>query len=90
MSGLRVTHDREGKRFVAEVEGLEVYARYREPDAGTVDFVSTFTPPQLRRRGLARAVVDAALAWARAEGKEVRASCWYVADVLREEKERAR
>lgn len=85
MSAVTVTHDQEGGRFVAAVDGHEVYTRYRDVDAGAVDFVSTFTPPELRGRGLAREVVNAGLAWARAEGKEVRASCWYVAKVLQQE-----
>ena len=80
-----VVHDREAHRFVVTVEGEEVYVVYREAD-GVVDFVSTFTPPGLRGRGLARLVVDAGLAWARGEGKEVRGSCWYVEKVLAEEK----
>ena len=49
---------------------------------------STFTPPELRGRGLARVVVDVGLEWARSEGKNVRAGCWYVAKVLEEERER--
>jgi predicted GNAT family acetyltransferase len=85
VSAVTVTHDAKAGRFVAAVDGHEVYTRYRHADDRTVDFVSTFTPPELRGRGLARVVVDAALAWARAEGKEVRASCWYVAKVLEEE-----
>jgi hypothetical protein len=83
-----VTHDEQARRFVAAVDGHEVFTKYRHVDEGTVDFVSTFTPPELRGRGLARVVVDAGLAWARAEGKDVRASCWYVAKVLEEEQER--
>lgn len=88
MSGAAVTHDEEGRRFVASVDGHEVFTKYREVDANTVDFVSTFTPPELRGRGLARTVVDAGLAWARAQGKDVKASCWYVTKVLDEERER--
>jgi len=88
VSAVTVTHDRAAMRFVAEVDGLEVYTKYRHVDPTTVDFVSTFTPPELRGRGLAREVVDAGLAWARAEGNEVRASCWYVAKVLEQEGER--
>ena len=81
---VQVEHDREGRRFVVAVEGEEAYVLYRETD-GVVDFVSTFTPPALRGQGIARAVVDAGLAWARAQGKEVRGSCWYVEKVLAEE-----
>jgi predicted GNAT family acetyltransferase len=88
VSAVPVTHDRAAKRFFADVAGQEVYTRYRDVDAGAVDFVSTFTPPELRGRGLARAVVEAGLAWARSEGKDVKASCWYVAKVLEQQRER--
>jgi predicted GNAT family acetyltransferase len=80
----QVEHDRAGQRFVVRVDGEETYVKYRESE-GVVDFVSTFTPPALRGRGLARRVVDAGLAWARGEGKGVRGSCWYVDKVLSEE-----
>jgi predicted GNAT family acetyltransferase len=43
-----------------------------------VDFRGTFTPPELRGRGLAAEVVGAALAWAREGGKRVIPTCWYV------------
>lgn len=88
MSTVTVTHDRNAKRFFAALDGHEIYTRYRDVDDGTVDFTSTFTPPELRGRGLARVVVDAALAWARGAGKDVKASCWYVAKVLEQEGER--
>jgi hypothetical protein len=32
--------------------------------------------------------VEAGLAWARSEGKDVKASCWYVAKVLEQQRER--
>ncbi|MCA9752489.1 MAG: N-acetyltransferase [Gemmatimonadetes bacterium] len=80
-----VKHDTEAKRFVVAVDGHDVFTQYRDVDADTVDFVSTFTPPELRGRGLARVVVEAGLAWARAQGREIQGSCWYVAKVLGEE-----
>ena len=82
-----VRHDEPGKRFVAAVEGHEVTLRYALPDEHTADFLSTFTPPELRGRGLAKHVVAAALAWARGQGREVIPSCWYVQQYLQKEKE---
>jgi predicted GNAT family acetyltransferase len=80
-----VRHDERAARFVLEQDGQEVYTKYHETDE-TIDFVSTFTPPDLRGKGLARRVVDAGLAWARERGKSIRASCWYVDKVLKGEK----
>ena len=76
-----VEHQPERKRFVLPVDGHEVTLSY-VPRDGKVDMVHTFTPDALRGRGLARQVVEAALAWAEAEGLEVIPSCWYVAKVM--------
>jgi len=83
-----VRHDEPGRRFVVDVDGHEVTMSYGMLDAGRVDFRSTFTPPELRGRGLARVVVAEALAWARGRGLEVIPSCWYVREYLEKEKDR--
>ena len=80
-----VRHDEAGHRFVAEVEGHEAVMDYVVVDPSTVDFTHTWTPPELRKRGIAAAVVSTALAWARAEGKRVIPSCWYVRAYLEKE-----
>ncbi len=77
-----VVHDREASRFSATVDGAVAYVAYREPDPDTVEFLSTFTPPEMRGRGVARVIVDAALGWARGEGKRIVPTCWYVRKVL--------
>lgn len=78
-------HDEAGRRFYLSEDGDDVYVSYRMVNDTTVDFVSTFTPPSLRGRGLARVVVDAGLAWARAQDYGIQASCWYVQKILDEE-----
>ena len=86
MSAPAVRHDAEHHRFVALVDGREAVLDYAIVDAKTVDFQHTFTPVELRGQGIAAAVVGAALAWARAEGKTVIPSCWYVRDYLAKER----
>jgi predicted GNAT family acetyltransferase len=77
-----VVHDRKVNRFSVTIEGATAHVEYREPDADTVDFLHTFTPPELRGRGVARVIVDSALEWARGEGKRIIPTCWYVRKVL--------
>ncbi len=79
-----IIHDQDKYRFVLRDSGSEVVLRYRPVDPTAVDFISTYTPPELRGRGLARAVVEAALAWAAAEGLRVIPTCSYVARVMTE------
>lgn len=43
-----------------------------------IDLYSTYTPPQLRGKGLAAEVVKAALEYAKEKKIKVIPSCWYV------------
>lgn len=81
-----VVHDEARHRFVLTVDGQEVVADYALAAGGSVDFRHTYTPPGLRGRGLAAVVVDAALAWARGQGRTITASCWYVREHLAKER----
>lgn len=75
-----VIHDPEHHQFRLDAgSGEEAVLRYRERSDGTLDLVSTFTPTSARGRGLAARLVEAALDFARAQGKRVIPSCWYVA-----------
>ena len=82
-----VQHLPQEHRFVIQVEELQAELQYRleseSAGAGAVDFTYTFVPPQLRGQGLAERLVRQGLKWARGEGLQIRASCWYVARFLR-------
>ncbi len=81
-NGTDVQHDPESGRFYLEADGGEARLSYRR-DGDVLDFVSTFTSPELRGRGLAAEVVRAGFEYAEAEGKKVRPSCPYVDTFLR-------
>lgn len=74
-----IEHDAGNRRFHTTVDGREAHLTYERLDASTVDFQHTFTPPELRGRGIAGEIVRHALDWARAEGLAVVPSCPYVA-----------
>lgn len=78
-----VQHD-EGKRFYLPVDDKEVVLRYQLRGKSQIDMQSTFTPPDLRGRGLARQVVEHALDFAESKGLEVIPTCWYVEKILAE------
>ena len=79
---MQIQHDPHLQEFYTVVEGEKVYTAYRKQEGNGVNFYTTYTPPALRGQGLAKAVVKAALQWAAAQGHDVRASCWYVAQYL--------
>lgn len=72
-----VINDLQGSRFVIAIEGFEAYVLYTE-DKETLDLYSTFTPRELRGKGLAEKVVKAAFEYAREKGLKVIPTCPYI------------
>lgn len=82
MTAAAIVHDPSAQRFTAEVEGGTAECAYRL--VGTrMDIVHTEVPPQAEGRGVAAALVRAALAHARTQGWQVRPLCSYVAAYMR-------
>ncbi len=79
---LNVVHRPEASRFEVALDGgLGLCVYRRQP--GELWFTHTEVPPALEGRGIAAALVGAALAWARAEGLRVRPLCSYVGAYMR-------
>jgi hypothetical protein len=74
----QVLHDAEHRRFYCEVDGFECFMTYEILEDGVVDFDHTFTPPDIRGRGFAGAVVAKAFEYAREAGWKVVPGCSYV------------
>ena len=82
MSSLDIHHDAAASRFEAKVDGGSAECAYRLQGA-LMNIVHTEVPPQSEGRGIAAALVQAALAHARAQGWRVRPSCSYVRSYMR-------
>ena len=83
---ISVTHQPDQQRFVAVLEGQESVLEYRLlPDHG-IDFTHTFVPESLRGQGIAEKLVRTGIGWAREQGFEMTASCWYVSRILKRRK----
>lgn len=84
----QIRHHAEQQRFTLQLDGAEAVLDYRmgQGAAGrtSVDFTHTFVPPQFRGKGLAEKLVRRGLSWAREQGYEIQASCWYARMFLRE------
>jgi uncharacterized protein len=81
-SKLSVTHNAAAQRFEATVDGRLAICTYHR-SGEVVHFTHTEVPGALQGRGIAAALVQAALAWARDEGLRVRPACSYVAAYMR-------
>jgi hypothetical protein len=77
-----VTHNPDASRFEAEIEGRLAVCAYRLND-GVLALTHTEVPRAAQGQGVAAALVDAALAWARQQGWRVRPVCSYVAVHMR-------
>ena len=72
----QIRHDAASRRFAIEVDGHLGYLEY-ERDGGTMAITHTIVPPAIGGRGVAGALVKAAVTWADAEGLSVDPRCSY-------------
>ena len=84
----QITHDSEQQCFrVSSGDAADAVLEYQLSDdsAGRrqVDFTRTFVPEARRGQGIAEALVRKGLSWAKGEGLEIEASCWYVQRFLK-------
>ena len=74
-------------KFVLMCEGFEAVLQYRlsqsENNITVIDFTHTFVPPEFRGKGLAEKLVRSGIKWAKEQGYELHASCWYAAKFIR-------
>lgn len=73
-------------KFSVKCGNAEAALHYRlSPSASktAIDFNSTWVPPECRGKGIAEKLVRAGIQWAKEQGYELHASCWYVAKFLR-------
>ncbi len=82
-----VRHIPEQTRFVIDHQGAQAilqYTIFNQNSGGTaLDITSTYVPPEFRGKGLAEKLVRTAIAWAKEQGYELHASCWYAAKFIR-------
>jgi predicted GNAT family acetyltransferase len=76
-------HQPDRQRFIVQTGEEESLLEYRLLQDNGIDFTRTFVPEALRGQGIAEKLVRAGLVWAREQGYEIQASCWYVARFLK-------
>lgn len=75
---MEVIHDKVNKRFVINIDGLDAFVEYSLNEK-EMNLYHTYTPPQLRGKGLAEKVVRTAIEYAKENSLKVIPSCSYVA-----------
>lgn len=80
---MNIVHQPEQSRFVSVIDNQEARLEYELLPRHGINFTYTFVPEALRGQGIAEKLVRTGLAWAREQGYELEASCWYVRRFLR-------
>jgi len=80
---VNINHQPERTRFVLAIDNQEARLEYDLMPRHGINFTYTFVPEALRGQGIAEKLVRTGLAWAREQGFEIEASCWYVRRFLR-------
>ena len=76
---LTIEHDEKNKQFIAIVEGKAATLKYSAlPDGKTLDYYSTFVPPDLRGRHIGQDIVKFALDFAKENDYQIIPSCPFV------------
>lgn len=81
-----IQHLSNQQRFIIPNDGGDAVMSYRlftREGHAAIDFNSTYVPPEFRGKGLAEKLVRTGLTWAKEQGYELHASCWYVAKFIR-------
>lgn len=80
---LLITHNEADKQFSAVLDGKTSVLRYNVTDDGkTLDYYSTFVPPELRGRNIGQDIVLFALEYAKLNHFKIIPSCPFVNKVL--------
>jgi predicted GNAT family acetyltransferase len=82
-------HQPQQHRFVTQLDDQKAVLEYKLLPGNGIDFTRTFVPEALRGQGIAEKLVRTAIAWAREQGYEMQASCWYVTRFLKSGKKKS-
>lgn len=82
MPNISIQHQPAQQRFEHRSQGQLSICSYRR-QGDVLDLHHTLVPPAQQGQGIAAALVQAALDWARSEGLKVRPSCSYVSSYMR-------
>lgn len=75
---MEIQHDLTNQRFFTIVEGKEAYLQYLIVDKNVLNYYKTYVPNELRGKGIAGKIVEAAMNYARENNLKIIPTCSYV------------
>jgi len=74
-----IEHDIENKQFISEVDGRISHLSYDVlPESNTLNYLSTYVPPELRGRQIGRKIIKFALDYAKENNFKIIPTCSFV------------
>ena len=83
---MEVTHDIKKQKFYMVVDGLESHLEYARMNS-VLNLNHTYVPNELRGKGIAGKLVEAALTYVKENKIKIKPTCSYVAEYVRRHKE---
>ncbi len=75
---MEIINDVSNNVFVAKLDSKEAYLRYAMRGEDVIDFIYTYTPQELRGKGLAEKIVKAGFQHAKENSLKVIPTCPYI------------
>lgn len=75
---MEIINDKSNNVFISKVDGKEAYLRYVIRGEDLIDFTYTYTPPELRGKGLAEKIVKIGFEYAKKNNLKVIPTCPYI------------
>ena len=90
MPKIEVTKKESAGKFFISIDGKEAHLKYRMRTENTIDYFSTFVPPEYRGHSYGDELVTYALDYARTNNLKVIATCPFVKEFLSKNEEKYR
>lgn len=79
-----ISHDPDQGEFYLDDSGVKAFLAYRKLEGKTLDLYHTSVPPALEGQGIAAALTEHALQFAKDNGYSVQPTCAYVQKYLQD------
>lgn len=86
-SEIKISKGESAGKFFIPLDGKEAHLKYRMRNENTIDYFSTFVPPQYRGKSYGEDLVTYALVYARKHNLKVIVTCPFIKEFLSKNEE---
>jgi predicted GNAT family acetyltransferase len=79
---IRLNHKEKDSLFIARVDKMQARLQYTMRNKNTIDFISTYVPPEIRNKGIGQRLAKAGLDYAKENNFKVIPTCSFIRDFI--------